>query len=154
MQELEKMISIYHTANIVCLVLAISFLAISVILFFRFDIKKIFDLKTGRGAKKTIQKMEEINARTGKLRQDMVAQTPSNLKAEERIVRPVKTEEPNETAPLAVNGSEDTMILQQESETTVLSNGMETNSKEEKRELPGNFKVIKEIMWVHTKEVL
>lgn len=68
MQELERLINIYHMAFIVFLILAILFFIISVILFFRFNIRGIFDMKTGRGARKTIQKMEELNAQTGKLR--------------------------------------------------------------------------------------
>lgn len=88
MQELERMISIYHTGFIVCLVLACVFFVLSVVLFFKFDIRRIIDMRTGRGAKKTIQKMEEINARTGKLRQEMVSHTPSELRPEDRIAYP------------------------------------------------------------------
>lgn len=191
MQELERMINIYHTAYIVCLVFAIVFLVLTVFLFFKFDIRKIIDIKTGRGAKRSIQKMEEINARTGKLRQDMVARTPSRLKAEDRITYPPTAENPkvhaqvaaqnagtqgqktvhisdpsgsDYTQPLGGQGSENTTILsdssettilcQEDPETTVLSQNPLVESQPEKKALPGMFKIEKEILWVHTKEVL
>ena len=59
MQELEQLIKIYHAAFIAFLVLAVVFFVTSVILFFKFNIRGIFDMKTGRGARKTIQKMKE-----------------------------------------------------------------------------------------------
>ncbi len=70
MQELERMISFYHTANLFFLILAFAFLGITVLLFFRFHIRQIFDMKTGRGERRSIRKMEELNAKTGKLRED------------------------------------------------------------------------------------
>lgn len=72
MQKLEQMINIYHTAFIIFLVLTILFLLLSVFLFFKLNIREIYDLRTGRGARRKIQEMEEINERTGKLREDVV----------------------------------------------------------------------------------
>ncbi len=177
MQELEQMIKIYHTGYLVCLILAILFLALSVFLFFKFDIRKIIDIKTGRGAKRSIQKMEEINARTGKLRQDMVANTPSILKPEDRVAYP-KTE-PNlqvhaqakdtkhtitpaaspvptkDAMPLpetsVLNEFPETSLLYHDPGTTVLSQNP-LGGKE--KVFPGNFKIEKEIMLLDTKEVL
>lgn len=209
MQELERMINIYHTAFIVCLVLGIVFLLITVFLFFKFDIRKIFDMKTGRGARRTIQKMEEINARTGKLRQDMVPHTPVNLRPEDRITYPVTAANPQvhaqaaaqrynnamgqsnaekavsayglngygqagntmetdgsaqtsqlagdgsiQTELLGADGSQETAVLYQTSETTVLSPNMTKDIQQRKLELPGAFKIEKELISVHTKEVL
>lgn len=154
MQELEQMISIYHTAFIVCLILGILFLLITVFLFFKFDIRKIFDMKTGRGAKRSIQKMEEINARTGKLRQDMVPYTPLRLKPEERITYPVTAANPTAPGPGQSEGSQETVSLYQTPETTILSESMTKEDQQRKREFPGAFKIEKEIIWVHTKEVL
>lgn len=201
MQELERMISIYHTAFIVCLVLAIVFLIISIILFIKFDIRKIFDMRTGRGAKRTIQKMEEINARTGKLREDVVSNTPPGLTPEERITYPVTApnaqvqgelkrqqaaeqadrqaaeqacrqaaEQANmrtveqtihtETEPVITraddySGSSETTVLYEEGKTTLLSEDNEhIEEQQEKIKLSGVFKIEKEIMWIHTEEVL
>lgn len=145
MQETEKIISLYHTGFIVCLVLFILFLLITVLLFFRFDIRNVIDLRTGRGAKKTIQKMEEINAKTGKLRQEMTAQTPSVLRPEERIAFP-KTEE---TAYSQKQVTEEMM------NTDILKTAQEEHTHEvRQRELPGAFKIIKDNMWIHTDEII
>lgn len=179
MQELERMISIYHTAFLVFLILTIIFLLVSVILFFKFNIRGIFDLKTGRGAKKAIQKMEEINAQTGKLRQEVVTNTPVRLTPEERIASPPtekrtgnqKMEPPTdqgsqETELLSGQGSQETELLSNQeaqktmfvkdyNETTVLSQDqLEETPQPEKINLPGAFKIEKEIMWVHTEEML
>ena len=51
MQELERMINVYHTAYIVFLVLTIVLFCLTVFMFFKFDIRKIIDMKTGRGKK-------------------------------------------------------------------------------------------------------
>lgn len=189
MQELERMINIYHIASIVFLVLTIVFLALTVFLFFKFDIRKIIDIKTGRGERRSIQKMEEINARTGKLRQGMTSHTTAKLRAEDRITYPVTEQNPRvhseaqnqntgaasgtvgqrsqdygsqQTEPLdymgvqettILNDSSETTILYQDSGTTVLS-GEITEGKPRRKKIPGTFTIEKEIMWVHTNEVL
>lgn len=193
MQELERMINVYHTAYMVFLILSVVFLALTIFMFFKFDIRKIIDMKTGRGAKKSIQKMEEINAQTGKLRQD-VADTPSRLSPEERITYPVTAQnlqvhaavqdnrnqmqtsaamgvrsasitrpQPEKSQQISDDGSQETTLLndssettllyQEDPETTVLS-GNPMAAGAIKKKLPGYFHIEKEILWVHTKEVL
>lgn len=247
MQELERTINICHTAFIVFLILAIVFLAVSVIFFFWFNIRGIYDMRTGRGARKTIQKMQELNGQTGKLREDIVANTPVSLSPENRIVAPSvketgagKTEQGHqvqdvgdmqksreagmpyaegsqetallggegsqETTLLGGEGSQETMLLGGEAGRTDLAGGsretrpltgqsMKENGtpaaiKENpgyagggvqrtesqpsygettvlaacqiqdnpnparKTDLPGAFKIEKEIMWIHTEEML
>lgn len=154
MQELEQMINIYHIAFIVFLILTIVFLIVSVILFFRFNIRGIYDMRTGRGARRTIQRMEEINAQTGKLRQDLITTTPVRLSPKDRISAPV-TEERKETELLADQGTEKTTLLQDYNQTTVLSpDQKEDIPQPEHVKLPGAFKIEKEIMWIHTEEML
>lgn len=158
MQELERMIKIYHTAFIVFLILTILFLVVSIVLFFRFNIRGIFDMRTGRGARKTIQKMQEINAQTGKLRQDVVTHTPVNLQGAERISAPPtekRIKEAQETTLLTDQGSQETTLLHDYNETTVLSSEMTKETPQpESKKLPGAFKIEKEIIWIHTEEML
>ena len=59
-----------NIAFIVCLVLGILFLVLAVLFFFVFDIPNVYLIRTGKGARKTIRKMEEINAETGRLRRN------------------------------------------------------------------------------------
>lgn len=174
MQELEQIIKIYHTAFIIFLVLTIIFLGISVLLFFRFNIRNIYDLRTGRGAQKTIQKMEEINAQTGKLRQDITPPTPSTLSGRDRIsaptIEPIRNSGTTETALLNESGMEETALLnepgieetallnelgeQETGGTVLLSEQTKDIPQPESKEIPGVFKIEKEIMWIHTEEML
>lgn len=137
MQELERMISIYHAAFITFLILTVVFFIVSVILFFRFNIRGIFDMRTGRGAKKTIQKMQELNDQTGKLRQDIITNTPVSLSPSQRISAPP---------------TEDRVIVSDDCGATEILT--EIDPQPGKVDLPGAFKIEKEIMWVHTQEVL
>ena len=68
MQQIQQQIDTFHTLFYVCLGLCIAFLILSVIFFFKFDIRNIFNTKTGRSVRKTVQSMEEKNTRTGSLR--------------------------------------------------------------------------------------
>ena len=144
MQEMEKIINLYHIGFLICLALSMIFLLVTVFLFFKFDIRNIIDLKTGRGAKKTIQKMEELNAKTGKLRQEMAAQTPSVLRPEERIVFPP-------TEKTAKDNSQETEEMM---DTEVLPAACERKEKNTPADLPGAFEIIKDSMWIHTDEVI
>lgn len=67
MNDAEHLISLYHTGFFVCLVLAVVFLLITVLLFFRFHIPALFAARSGRAMRKSIQEIEEKNARTGRL---------------------------------------------------------------------------------------
>ena len=180
MQELERLINIYHMAFIVFLILAILFFIISVILFFRFNIRGIFDMRTGRGARKTIQKMEELNAQTGKLRQDVVYNTPVSLSPEDRIAFPpterrldalanvqnaVSDEQPayeqvyedsQKTELLSEQGAGETTLLQQNNDNYNLSQekAEDVPQPEKDVKIPGVFKIEKNLMWIHTEEVL
>ncbi len=212
MQELQRLINIYHTAFIICLVLAIALLALSIFLFFKYDIRSIFDMKSGRGAKKAIQKMQELNDRTGTLRD--ITETPVQLDPKDRVQHPtqknpgakpkpqpsapqLKTRpepkvqnsgpvnapindpavEAGATAPLGrsaavsaqpvpgtekpsiIPGQEETSILTPEmnntpiagmEETTILSQDQLTGEAQPKH----RFVIEKQLMWIHTEEVL
>lgn len=68
MQQIQQQINMFHILFYVCLGLCIVFLILSVIFFFKFDIRNIFNARTGLSLRKTVQSMEEKNARTGSLR--------------------------------------------------------------------------------------
>lgn len=139
MQKLEQMINIYHTAFIIFLVLTILFLLLSIFLFFKLNIREIYDMRTGRGARRKIQEMEEINERTGKLRDEVVQK---NYDAPEYDIMPQSKSEPLQEmkhkvtyqeggraaasvdrSPVVevVSGMEETSLLNDESATTLLS---------------------------------
>ena len=210
MQKLEQMINIYHTAFIIFLILTILFLLLSVFLFFKLNIREIYDLRTGRGARRKIQEMEEINERTGKLRDEVVQK---NYDEPEYDIMPQSKSEPLQEikhkvtyqdggraaasvdrSPVVegVSGMEDTSLLNDESATTLLSDESATTLlsddsqtpllsgesetavlgnhelteteessqlesglvSEEKEEKVGTFNIEKEIMLIHTDEIL
>jgi|GEM_PF-2509651 len=63
-----QMISFYHTGFIICLIAAITLLVISVILFFVFDIRNVWLVRSGKAARKSIQEMSEASAKSGAFR--------------------------------------------------------------------------------------
>ena len=63
----EGTINILNTGFAICVAFSILFFVVSIVLFFVFDIKRIFDMKTGRAEKQKIREMEEENALTGRL---------------------------------------------------------------------------------------
>lgn len=156
MQETEQLITLYHTGFIIFLILTILFAALSVLLFFLFKIRRVFDYLTGRAEKRTIRQMEEENAQTGKLRQDTyipestgdLYTTPSG--SIPPVIYPPTGEvatggEPTEKMHTGVSrkdektellpeGSEETTLLNGGSEETTLLNG----NADEKTELLNN----------------
>lgn len=69
------LISILNTGFIICLSAAILFLVISIILFFVFDIRTIYMIRSGRAQARTVKEMEKANSDTGRLRIGKVTQT-------------------------------------------------------------------------------
>lgn len=69
------LISILNTGFIICLSAAILFFVISIILFFVFDIRTIYMIRSGRAQAKTVKEMEKANSDTGRLRIGKVTQT-------------------------------------------------------------------------------
>ena len=94
------LISIFRICFYICLAFTILFFIISVVLFFLFDIKTIFNIRTGRAKQKTIKEMQAANNSTGRLRVDgktLTSQLSKNdkkniKKKRENIIVPPQTE--------------------------------------------------------------
>ncbi|MCD8077458.1 MAG: hypothetical protein LUE63_03625 [Lachnospiraceae bacterium] len=67
MNSAEKLISQYHTGCLVCLGLAMIFLAVTVFLFVHFHIPALFAARSGRIRKRSIREIEARNARSDRL---------------------------------------------------------------------------------------
>ena len=65
----QNMLSILNNAYVICLVLAISFLVLSVVLFFILHIRDVANELSGKARKAATRKMEENYSVTGSLRQ-------------------------------------------------------------------------------------
>lgn len=68
MQRIQEQINVLHILFYMCLGLCIFLLILGVIFFFKFNIWNIFNDRTGRSLRKTVQSMEEKNARIDSLR--------------------------------------------------------------------------------------
>ena len=61
-------ISIFHTGFVICLAGTILFFVITIALFFIFDIRTIYAIRSGRAQAKSVKEMEMVNSSTGRLR--------------------------------------------------------------------------------------
>lgn len=166
-----SIIGTLNTCFWVCLSFTILFFIISFVLFFVFDIKTIFNIKTGRAQAKTIKEMKAANESTGRLRVDGKTQT-SKLSEKEKYanrVPAVLPPAPNEKGQYYNSGSEDTEILSQNNaqkpeyinvnyaETSVLSDNSTKKFNKSKFLHTGdnlNFRVVKKVICIHTDEVI
>lgn len=176
-----SVINVLNTLFWVCLAGAILFFVIAAVLFFVFDIRTIFNIKTGRAQAKTVKEMQAANESTGRLRVAGKTQTTKltkEQKAEPRVPAVVPPEagtknqyynsSANETDILEKEtevlhqGEDETSLLSPEqpnnnySETTLLSD-INNNSYEhvvDENEARVGFRVIKNIVFVHTNEII
>ena len=165
----SSVISILNTSFWVCLSFAILFFLISIVLFFVFDIRTIFNIKTGRAQAKTVKEMKAANESTGRLRVDGKTQT-SKLTNEGKdtdrapAVAPPGSQETNQQYS---SGSEETEVLFQNpswnvnnmnyAETSVLSSNMtdEFNGKNDLEAVNNiNFRIVKKTVLIHTGEII
>ena len=128
MNQAENLIKIYETGFQICLVLAILFLAVTAVLFWRFRILHMIRNRTGRAQRKAIEQMKEANEKTGRLR------NTSQIELEDYTPVSLNSSPPQERA-------RDTDVLKTEPAWA-----------KQKKPYTGNFKVTREVMLVHTQE--
>lgn len=63
----EELIPIYHSLFYVCMAGSILFAALAVLFFFKFDIRRVFNVQSGRAERMTVERMRAENAATGRL---------------------------------------------------------------------------------------
>lgn len=151
----ENMISLFHTGYLVCIGLAVFFLLLTIFLFFKFKIPALFSAKTGRAMRKTIKEIEENNARTGRLRnpQEMGVEgirkgvsityeekkksgaLSSRISGKSRKL--AKTESVEAPSSEIFHGADETDVLRQKEKT-----------------MPIRFVIEKDVMLIHSDEVL
>lgn len=166
MQQIQQQISFYHTLFYVCLGICIFSFLLSVVFFFKFDIRNIFNARTGRSVKKTVRQVEEMNARTGQLRRPAGRGNTGNLSRSGSLgfskrlsgVRKANMSEIVEppgkpTEPLSGN------YVQAAGETEVLKTSLQEVLTPEKAQAEadesfGMFRIEKCMMFIHTDEVI
>ena len=165
----------------ICLAAAILFFVLSIVLFFIFDIRAVFAMRTGRVRAKTIKEMEEVTSASGRLNYnkkgksgETKAKTPPPKKPQlqqpqsQEPPKPVKAPESTSiTEELNIpeaSGSDETALLgENRSETSVLSQpgiigAAETSVLVNTEELIGeadkSFRVVKKLIVTGTDEII
>lgn len=124
---------VLQTISIVAFVLAGLFALVSVVLFFRLDIRGIVNDLTGKTAERQIKELREQNHQTGNNKNGRVLYEPEQRKFTAKLENSRKKEtaglrgllqKENEeiTAPLQNAGEESTTLLAEEEGTTILAN--------------------------------
>lgn len=166
MQQIQQQINLYHTLFYVCLGICIFFFVLSLFFFVRFDIRNIFNERTGRSVKRSVQQMEEINSRTGQLRRPVGSGNTGGLgrtggltggrkrtsvrkeKMEDLVVPPTTPTEPlTGSFAESVNATEVLRYEQREEITP-------EKAQEEVDESFGMFRIEKYMLVIHTDEVV
>lgn len=157
MAQAQQQIELFHTLFQVCLSIFIVGLILSVLFFFLFNIRKIFNSRSGRSVKRAVQAMEESNARTGKLAVPNLNMEPERsgdftVKSGEmaRSGRLHRSGRMGRTAKTVPSVSEGNVV------TTVLYNDNipDTSTAVQTDQSYGKFIIEKRIFLVHTNEVL
>lgn len=169
--------SVINTMNTlfwICLSFTVLFSIISVILFFVFDIRTIFNIRTGRAQAKTVKEMKAANESTGRLRVASKTQTSKLSEKEKKASRApaVTPPQPEEKTNYYNSGNEETEVLgeagtevlnqppageQPYAETSVLSESRFSYTDDirtDSDEKPIGFRVIKKSMYIHTNEMI
>lgn len=165
-----SVISTLNTCFWVCLAFTALFFIISIALFFVFDIRTIFNIKTGRAQAKTVKEMKAANERTGRLRVDGKTQTSKLSEKEKEAGRALAVSPPEPQPQNQYNsGSEDTDVLSQTistnseygnldyAETSVLSDNMTDEFNQSNSSATADkiyFKVVKKELIIHTNEII
>lgn len=176
---MENVIGILKTCQQVSIAFLILFFVITVVLFFVFDIKTIFSIRTGRAKNKTVKEMQKANATTGRLRvggKTLTSQLDKNDRDKsKKLTGSLKKSSPKTAditapaAPAAAEASQTEVLTQPpaaseyvpDSEPTsqLSSAGVKTNitAKTEapvQRSAAVNFTVIKKIVIINTDEII
>lgn len=165
MQQIQQQINLFHTLFYVCLGLSIFCLVLSIFFFFKFDIRNIFNARTGRSVKKTVQRVEKMNAKTGPFRRPVgrgntgTLSRSGNLGKSRKLsgVRQVNTEDiiqpPSQpTEPLSNAYTEEAgaaEVLHMEKREALTPE----KAQQEVDESFGMFRIEKCILLIHTDEV-
>lgn len=176
-----SLLSILNTCFWVCLVFAVFFFILSIVLFFVLDIKKIFSIRTGLAQAKTVKEMQQANESTGRLRVNGKTQTSKlteKTKAKGRVpaVVPPTNEERamfgqnnvSNVSNVSAEGAEATTVLsepeetlvpqpQEYAETSVLSPQTtdEFAQNTMRSDMPRvELKIIKKEIFIHTNEMI
>lgn len=182
MEDIAGKIQLYHNIFTVCLVLSLVCLVLAVALFFVLDIRSVLGYLTGRQRRRKVKEMEAANAVSGRLMREQSSmqhvaqemkeemgvrqiQTPGARKVEKVVEElPVSEvqQEKQQEAPVQEKRQPSPAELQEmrrtepvrETETTLLKEDGSTEVLYESTAPQGTFTIEREIILIHTEEVI
>lgn len=169
MDNSVQLLKIFQAGFTVFLVLAILFLILSIVLFIKFDIRGIWQIKSGRAQSRAIREKQEEAAMSGKIRNtrrpapelkrsgqlnttgNITQRTSPGMTTDNRgrpTTGPIATERTYITPPA-------TPQMQPTSEQLREGTNLTTALKPEERQAgSGKFVVEKQIIYIHTEELI
>lgn len=95
--DAQALIQIYRTGFFICAGIAALGLALSILFFFRFRIRDIWAVRTGRAQKKAVHDMQEASRSEGRMRKDESRYGKIGEDAPPETTEDLRTEEITET---------------------------------------------------------
>lgn len=138
----EELIPIYHSLFYVCMAGSILFAALAVFFFFMFDIRRVFNVQSGRAERMTVERMRAENAATGRLL-STAGTTEEPAQRPPTVVQPPSSEV-QQTTPLA----------QHTTQKTIPTAGRKKAQPTPKVPAGRKFIISKKIILTHTSETI
>ncbi len=162
MENAQQQIQLFHICFIVCMVIMIVALVLAVLFFFVFDIRTNFAIRTGRAQQISVQRMTENNAKTGTLRKKIdMDYTTTNLKRYETVTELNKDQGSEETSQLGSGAPAPQQTPVQAAAAPVQNVAaaaapMQPIMAPQEPVIPAgfNFRIIENIMVIHTNELI
>ncbi len=144
------MSNIYQIISIVAFVLAGLLFVVAVILFFALNVKKSIDILSGHAEKKSIMQMQNVAASNEK--NSVYSFTGQDLKQTNKLSQSEQNVEEDDSTMILEDDNESTVVLSEsEQATVVLSDNTETQIL---HNADSYIRIVKEVLYIHTNEVL
>ncbi len=142
--------NIYQIISIIAFVLAGLLFIVAIILFFALNVKKAIDILSGHAEKKSIMQMQNVAATNEK--NAVYSFKGQDLKQTNKLSQPEQNVEEDDSTMILENDDGATVLLDEsEQATVVLSDNTET---EILHNANSYIRIVKEVLYIHTKEVL
>lgn len=160
MESYQNSMDFFLNAYRICFVIAAVAFVLALLMFFSFDIRTIFMIKTGRARQKTVDEMSEKNSRTGKLREDSGqvtsarTQPVSTEKVEARTVEDLSQYEPPDVGKSSAHLSTEAQGKEEIKFSQTVQLYGDTATEGTPAEGGFDFRVIRKMIITHTDEVI
>lgn len=172
MNDISARISLYQNLYQICLILVLICLLIAVTVFFVLDIKSTIGYLTGRQAKKKIKELEAEAAVSGRLRSekrknmqyvvqemkdDMGVRQKTKMgvrKVSQAVEAGLQELVQNKTSMMSEQIPQETTLLPETDVSVNMKESSSTGILEESNTVMGKFLIVREVVMIHTEEVI